>query len=175
MDFKICGFKIWIRLIIMWILSATLVRACYITMMEPSYLSWLGICATMHWFVAMLYFKFASSVKHFNIIVGLYVGKIFLWIISCVGENYNLSILSLLLFSHSCSLSNTYGFAHQVLTFFDCLWPLVQGMLSPAILPRCINNNSNYSHSNQSVALVSQGLSPEQIDRHLKSRIDCEM
>lgn len=55
----------------------------------------------------------------------------------------------------------------------DCLWPLVQGMLSPAISPRCINNNSNYSHSNQSVAPASRGLSREQIDRHLKSHIDC--
>lgn len=55
----------------------------------------------------------------------------------------------------------------------DCLWPLVQGMLSPAISPRCINNNSNYSHSNQSIAPASRGLSREQIDRHLKSHIDC--
>ncbi len=55
----------------------------------------------------------------------------------------------------------------------DCLWPLVQGMLSPAISPRCINNNRNYSHSNQSVAPASRGLSREQIDRHLKSHIDC--
>lgn len=50
---------------------------------------------------------------------------------------------------------------------------LYRGMLSPAISPRCINNNSNYSHSNQSVAPASRGLSREQIDRHLKSHIDC--
>lgn len=46
-------------------------------------------------------------------------------------------------------------------------------MLSPAILPRCINNNSNYWPSNQSVAPAHWACLGEQIDRHLKSHIDC--
>lgn len=61
----------------------------------------------------------------------------------------------------------------QVLTSVDCLWPLVLWMLSPAILPRCINNNSNYWPSNQSVAPAHWACLGEQIDRHLKSHIDC--
>lgn len=61
----------------------------------------------------------------------------------------------------------------QVLTSVDCLWPLVLWMLSPAILPRCINNNSNYWPSNQSVAPARWACLGEQIDRHLKSHIDC--
>lgn len=46
-------------------------------------------------------------------------------------------------------------------------------MLRPAISTRCINNNSNYWPSNQSVAPARRACLGEQIDRHLKSPIDC--
>lgn len=73
----------------------------------------------------------------------------------------------------SLSLSYALSLSLQVLTSVDCLWPLVLRMLSPAILPRCINNNSNYWPSNQSVAPARWACLGEQIDRHLKSHIDC--
>lgn len=73
----------------------------------------------------------------------------------------------------SLHLSPPPSLSLQVLTSVDCLWPLVLRMLSPAILPRCINNNSNYWPSNQSVAPARWACLGEQIDRHLKSHIDC--
>lgn len=81
--------------------------------------------------------------------------------------------LVLLSLSLSFSLSHPPSLPLQVLTSVDCLWPLVLWMLSPAILPRCINNNSNYWSSNQSVAPAHWACLGEQIDRHLKSHIDC--
>jgi len=105
------------------------------------------------------------------------------WVCVCVCVNifdctlrahlWSATLTGAMLLSLSLYVSLPPSLSLQVLTSVDCLWPLVLWMLSPAILPRCINNNSNYWPSNQSVAPARWACLGEQIDRHLKSHIDC--